>query len=185
SSYLRPGSRFFGTQQSGRTNYEVNVELKIIDIPRSFLSGYFKIEGLTENHPSLTTYFEAEIIGPHYSFFTKHKDWGANEKTDLSHWSRFHSFRMIQNKARSKSYTHPLDINNDSHIFMRWKEKYMVADPTINEIHGASFAGFYYISFDQVLGIITGLYFHSNSEKYQQLDLAHVPDHGRSYSVEF
>jgi hypothetical protein len=45
SSYLRPGSRFHGTQQSERQRYEVQVEIKHVDLRESFLCGYLKIQG--------------------------------------------------------------------------------------------------------------------------------------------
>lgn len=46
SSYLRPGSRFTGTQQSERQRYEVQVEIKHVDMRESFLCGYLRIQGL-------------------------------------------------------------------------------------------------------------------------------------------
>lgn len=46
SSYLRPGSRFTGTQQSERQRYDVQVEIKYVDMRESFLCGYLRIQGL-------------------------------------------------------------------------------------------------------------------------------------------
>jgi hypothetical protein len=48
------------------------------------LCGYLHIKGLTEQFPELTTFFDAEIIGPDYSFLTN--KWDANEATDEEHW---------------------------------------------------------------------------------------------------
>lgn len=45
SSYLRPGSKFEGTQQSERQRYDVEVEIKHVDLSESFLCGYLKIQG--------------------------------------------------------------------------------------------------------------------------------------------
>ena len=45
SSFLRPGSRFRGTQQSDRQIYEVQVDLKHVDMNESFLCGYLRIQG--------------------------------------------------------------------------------------------------------------------------------------------
>ena len=45
SLYLQPGSRFVGTQQSERQQYEVEVEIKHVDMRQSFLCGYLKIQG--------------------------------------------------------------------------------------------------------------------------------------------
>lgn len=49
---------------------------------------------------------------------------------------------------------------------MRWKESFLVPDHRVREILGASFEGFYYICFNQVTGNVSGIYFHSKSEKY-------------------
>lgn len=184
SSYLRPGSRFHGTQQSERQVYEVQVEIKNVDMRDSFLCGYLRIQGLTEDHPTLTTYFEGEIIGSKYSFFTKHEDWGTNTKVDLSHWAKFSAFRPFQKHARRGPITIP-DVTQNEHIFMRWKEHFLVPDHRVRTITGASFEGFYYICFNQVKGEVSGIYFHSKSEKFQQLELKHVPNRGCFSAAEF
>lgn len=44
-SYLRPGTKFHGTQQSERQVYEVQVEIKYVDMRESFLCGYLRIQG--------------------------------------------------------------------------------------------------------------------------------------------
>ncbi|KAK9465364.1 vacuolar import and degradation protein-domain-containing protein [Lipomyces arxii] len=184
SSFLRSGSKFIGTQQSGRSTYEVHVELKHVDMTESFICGYLHIQGLTEDHPTLTTYFEGQMIGPKYSFITRRRDWGASEKTDIAHWARFPSWRPLAKQAKRPDYCH-LDFEKRDHIFMRWKECFLVPDHRVRDINGASFAGFYYICFNQLSGSISGLYFHQSSEKYQQLELSHVGDHGNYYAYEF
>jgi glucose-induced degradation protein 4 len=120
--------------------------------------------GLTEDHPTLTTYFEGEIIGSQYSFFTQHEDWGANHKVDLSHWSKFNAFRPYQKQARRGPVTIN-DVSQKENIFMRWKEHFLVPDHRVKTITGASFEGFYYICFNQIKGEVSGIYFHSKSEK--------------------
>jgi len=45
SSFLRVGSKFYGTQQSERQVYDVQVEIKYVDLRESFLCGYLKIQG--------------------------------------------------------------------------------------------------------------------------------------------
>ncbi|PQK13355.1 hypothetical protein BB8028_0004g02860 [Beauveria bassiana] len=184
SSYLRPGTKFHGTQQSERQVYDVQVEIKYVDMRESFLCGYLRIQGLTEDHPTLTTYFEGEIIGTRYNFLTQHDDWGANAKVDLSHWGKFGAFRPYQKQAKKGSVLIP-DVAQKEFIFMRWKEHFLVPDHRVRTIHGASFEGFYYICFNQVKGEVSGIYFHSKSEKFQQLELKHVPDRGCFMAMEF
>ncbi|KAK8112854.1 hypothetical protein PG984_013380 [Apiospora sp. TS-2023a] len=184
SSFLRPGSKFHGTQQSERQIYDVQVEIKYVDLKESFMCGYLKIQGLTEDNPTLTTYFEGEIIGSKYNFITNHDSWGATEKIDLNHWNKFTAFRPYAKHAR-KGPVHIKDLQNKDNIFMRWKEHFLVPDHRVRTINGASFEGFYYICFNQREGGISGIYFHSRSEKFQQLELKHVEDRGCFGAMEF
>lgn len=46
SSLLRPGSRFKGSQTSDRQQYEVDVEIKHVDMRESFVCGYLRIQGV-------------------------------------------------------------------------------------------------------------------------------------------
>ncbi|KAL8736176.1 MAG: hypothetical protein Q9166_000331 [cf. Caloplaca sp. 2 TL-2023] len=184
SSFLRPFSRFTGQQQSDKQMYQVEVELKYVDMAQSSLCGYLKIEGLTPDHPTLTTYFDGEMIGPKYTFQTRHPSWGATEKTDMQHWGRFPAWRQLGKQARKPDF-HYKNFTQRENIFMRWKESFLVPDHRVREIMGASFEGFYYICFNQVSGDISGIYFHAKSEKYQQLELKHVDDRGCLPAIEF
>ncbi|KAM7203416.1 glucose-induced degradation protein 4 [Naviculisporaceae sp. PSN 640] len=185
SSYLRPGSRFTGTQQSERQRYDVQVEIKHVDMRESFLCGYLRIQGLTDDHPTLTTYFEGEIIGNKYGFITQHPSWGATDKIDLSHWAKFAPFRPWAKLARKGGQVLIPDLAGKENIFMRWKEHFLVPNHRVRTINGASFEGFYYICFNQLRGEISGIYFHSKSEKFQQLELKHVEDKGCFGALEF
>ncbi len=186
TSILRPGAIFVGSQQSGRSTYEVEVELKSVDLSKSYLSGYLKIQGLTESHPEIITFFESEIISENYSFFTDNKDWGSTDKIDIQHWTKFQNWRnsLPVKKILDKNYVHKNFLKHN-HIYMRWKERFLVPDAKVENIDGASFAGFYYISFNQKTGNISGLYFHKSSEKFQQLELSYVPSLGVGGSYQF
>lgn len=186
TSILRPGSVFIGSQQSGRSTYEVEVELKSVDLSKSYLSGYLKIQGLTESHPEIVTFFESEIVSENYSFFTENKEWGATDKIDIQHWTKFQNWRnsLPVKKILEKNYVHKNYLKHNN-IYMRWKERFLVPDAKVENIDGASFAGFYYISFNQKTGNISGLYFHKSSEKFQQLELSHVSNNGISSTYQF
>ncbi|KAK4638357.1 Glucose-induced degradation protein 4 [Fulvia fulva] len=184
TSFLRPGSKFRGTQQSDRQVYDVQVEIKDVDLAESFLCGYLRIQGLTDDHPTLTTFFEGEIIGPKYLFKTTHTSWGSSEKVDLQHWARFPAWRPLAKSAKSPNFTLK-NYQQREHLFMRWKEYFLVPDHRVKTITGASFEGFYYICFNQASGSVSGIYFHAKSEKYQQLELKHVEDRGCMPAMEF
>lgn len=148
------------------------------------MCGYLRIQGLTDDHPSLTTYFEGEIIGNKYNFITQHPEWGSNEKVDRQHWARFPAYKPSKPSARPDAVAK--DWMQKEHLFMRWKEYFLVPDHRVKTISGASFEGFYYISFNQVSGSIEGIYFHAKSEnRFQKLQLEHVEDHGCQGTYEF
>lgn len=119
---------------------------------------------MTEDHPSLTTYFEGEIIGSKYTFITQHPEWGSNEKVDRQHWARFPAYKPLS-KYSSRPELVTKDWMQKEHLFMRWKEYFLVPDHRVRTISGASFEGFYYICFNQLSGGIEGIYFHAKSEK--------------------
>ena len=130
-----------------------------------FVSANIRSPGLTDDHPTLTTYFEGEIIGSKYTFQTKHPEWGSNEKVDMQHWNRFPAWRPLAKAAKSPNFSYK-NFAQREHLFMRWKEYFLVPDHRVRTISGASFEGFYYICFDQVKGKVSGIYFHKKSEKY-------------------
>lgn len=61
TSFLRSGSKFRGTQTSDRQVYEVQVEIKDVDLAESFLCGYLRIQGAT-SLASLKTLPSANIM---------------------------------------------------------------------------------------------------------------------------
>lgn len=185
STFLRPGARFHGTQQSERQVYDVQVELKYVDLRESYLCGYLKIQGLTEDNPTLTTFFEGEIVGSKYGFITRHEGWGATEKVDINHWSKFSAFRQYKSQVRKGASVPMGNLAHRENIFMRWKEHFLVPDHRVRTISGASFEGFYYICFNMKEGSVSGIYFHSRSEKFQQLELKYQEDRGSFGAVEF
>jgi hypothetical protein len=87
---LEPFTSFQGFQQNGSTRYKVTVLLLTTNLSQSTLSGYLYIQGLTDKFPSLTTFFDGEIIGKKYSFVTNR--YQADRMVDQQHWSRFEEF---------------------------------------------------------------------------------------------
>ncbi|QSL67087.1 hypothetical protein MERGE_001474 [Pneumocystis wakefieldiae] len=201
TSFLRSGAYFMqaniigfryilitirGTQQSGKALYEVSVNFQHVNPKDSFLCGYLHIQGLTKDNSSLTTYFEGEIIGPKYGFITKRPEWGSTEKIDLQHWIRFQAFRPFAKNIKKPDFKYKYELFKD-HVFMRWKEMYIVSKNDNGQVsdygialNGISYAGFYYICFQQSMGNISGIYYHKNSEQFQQLTLQH--DGNRTFS---
>jgi len=118
--------------------------LQDVDFSSSHLCGYLRIRGLTDDWPELTTYFDAEIIGSRYGFLTR--NWGASEQEDMVHWARFPAFRHVRHELKKPHLT--MKDASRGAVFMRWKEKFLVPDHRVQDINGASFAGFYYVCVD-------------------------------------
>ncbi|KAB5596420.1 hypothetical protein CTheo_57 [Ceratobasidium theobromae] len=141
---LYPGASFVGIQKSGRNSYNVSVTIVNVDFPGSTLCGYLTIENLTDDHPQLTTYFDAEIIGPKYGFLTQ--SYGASEMDDMTHWGRFDPFRAIKSEMRRPGLTiRQKTLAERGFVFMRWKERFLVPEHKVRGIRGASYDGFYYV----------------------------------------
>ena len=172
SALFQTNSKYTGTQQSDRQIYNVEVTILTVDMDQCTTSGYLQICGLTPDHPTLTTFFTGEVIGgpdQKFSFRTRTSEWGATDKTDMTHWARFPAWRSLSSQAKHNlNFVHPSDQSpwwQQENIFMRWKEHFLVPDYKLRSIQGASFEGFYYICLNQIEGKISGIYFHSKSEK--------------------
>lgn len=51
--------------------------IQFVDEASSYLCGYLRIQGLTQEFPTLTTFFDGEIISARYPFLTR--KWDADE----------------------------------------------------------------------------------------------------------
>uniref|UniRef100_A0A336MSU7 CSON001011 protein n=1 Tax=Culicoides sonorensis TaxID=179676 RepID=A0A336MSU7_CULSO len=173
NTLLYNGSKFKGFQKSKGNSYEVEVILQFVDEANSYLCGYLKIKGLTYEFPTLTTFFDGEIISKRYPFLTR--KWDSDEEVDRKHWSKFSAFADYQKTFNSDDFNYEA-LENSDYVFMRWKEHFLVPDHTIRDINGASFAGFYYICFQKSRAIMEGYYYHRSSEWFQSLTLEHVPE---------
>ncbi|XP_050076691.1 uncharacterized protein LOC126563672 [Anopheles maculipalpis] len=172
-SLLYNGSKFRGSQKSKGNAYEVEVVLQHVDEANSYLCGYLKITGLTFEFPTLTTFFDGEIISKKYPFLTR--KWDADEDVDRKHFGKFAAFSEYQKTFNSDDFDYDALAKSD-YVFMRWKEHFLVPDHKIKNINGASFAGFYYICFQKSQAVMEGYYYHRSSEWYQSLTLQHVAE---------
>ncbi|ESN91867.1 hypothetical protein HELRODRAFT_194499 [Helobdella robusta] len=115
---LYNGARFEGHQKSKGSSYDVEVILHHVDMENSYLCGYLKIIGLTEDYPILTTFFDGEIISRKYPFLTR--KWEADEDVDRKHWSQFSHFAKYSQTFNSDDFDYN-QLKNRNHVFMRWK----------------------------------------------------------------
>ncbi|KAJ1729925.1 GID complex subunit 4, VID24 [Coemansia biformis] len=168
---LYSGSRFLGMQSNGLRSYSVTVSLKYVDMGVPELCGHFTICGLTAELPMLTTYFDAQIVGTAGNTFVTNQ-WDASVDTDRTHWGLFSAFQKYQSRFDRADFAYRL-APSDKHVFMRWKERFVVPNYRLNRISGASYEGFYYVCYDRELHTIMGYYYHRDSDHYQRLRLSH------------
>ncbi|ORY78480.1 vacuolar import and degradation protein-domain-containing protein [Leucosporidium creatinivorum] len=142
---LHPGAVWEGLQRSGRNSYKVRVNIDTVDLHQGTVSGLLQIQHLTPELESLVTFFEGEIIGDKAGFRTAR--WGATEADDMKHWSRFPAFSKSLRSSLLKPNLNFKHLNKP-YLFMRWKEQFVVPSSHAQNIHGASFAGFYYLCLD-------------------------------------
>ncbi|KAG5638268.1 hypothetical protein H0H81_000913 [Sphagnurus paluster] len=135
---LSQTSHDYGSGRMGANAYILERHFEDVNFSSSYLCGYLRIRGLTDDHPDLTTYFDAEIIGTRYGFLTR--NWGATEQEDLVHWARFPAFHDIKDELKRPHMK--LSDRDRGIVFMRWKERFLVPNHRVAEINGASFADF-------------------------------------------
>lgn len=82
--YFTSGSEYKGIQRSERKDYEVKVQIKFADLSQPYVCGYLTIYNLIEESASLSTFFEAEIIGRNGPFLTS--KWDTTAEIDYKHW---------------------------------------------------------------------------------------------------
>lgn len=139
----------------------------------------------------------------HYSFITEQRSWGSFPKNDMDHWRKLTGSAASTSEEELKAKLERIHRGeeNTQYIYMRWKEEFLLPDLRIKLLKGASFEGFYYIvlnigagargpasdafSSDIIPGSINGLYFHTQSDKFQSLSLRYVEDRGVSHAFEF
>lgn len=101
--YLTSGAVYKGIQRSDRKDYEVKVDIKVADFERPLFCGYLTIYNLTDGAASLTTFFEAEIVGRSGNTFLTSK-WETSSEIDHGHWVRpFYSLIFSPNFRSSFS----------------------------------------------------------------------------------
>ncbi|XP_048408615.1 glucose-induced degradation protein 4 homolog isoform X2 [Stegostoma tigrinum] len=120
TTLLYSGSKFRGHQKSKGNSYDVEVVLQHVDMENSFLCGYLKIKGLTEEYPTLTTFFEGEIISRKHPFLTR--KWDADEDVDRKHWGKFLAFYQYAKTFNSDEFDYE-ELKNSDFVFMRWKSR--------------------------------------------------------------
>ena len=71
-----------------------------------------------QEYPTLTTFFEGEIISERYPFLTR--KWDASEEVDRKHWGKFPTFEPYLKTFNTDDFSYD-KLKQSDEIFMRWK----------------------------------------------------------------
>lgn len=120
TNYLRPRMQFTGYQISGYKKYQVVITLKTVNLPLGgasspspHVTGFLTIRGLTNQHPEITTFFDAYAVN-HSEFGFLSSSWAkdspvascrADDQTDLEHWLNFPAFKQLFLSGGSESHS--------------------------------------------------------------------------------
>lgn len=142
---IENGAKYTGEQSTTYGSFKIDMKINTFCLDTAFLTGEFCIHDLTPYHSLLNTYFEGHLIGTHYSFL--------ESKNDLDHWIKFSKFdeRYITN-------TGLYDIYRSDHLYIKIKEQFLLPDPKITRIKGASIEGSYYCCYYKNLDCFAGFY---------------------------
>ncbi|VDL24654.1 unnamed protein product [Hymenolepis diminuta] len=180
TSCIQIGAHFTGSQISRCKKYVVDVTFMAVDLSSKTLSGFIKVdktskdsesfENATNNGKSTTSYFNGEIISRKFPFVTG--KWGASIETDTNHWNELNVVARFPNYYRDDfDYS---QLENFDHVYMRWKESFILPDSTRNSEKKPS-SGFYYVCLQKSTGELTGYFYNKSSERLQLLELKYDP----------
>lgn len=158
------------------------------------------------NNPLNSTKWQNNLKDRHikkYAFITEDRNWGSFPQNDIDHWRTLtrSSSSMSEDDLLSKLRSiHAGDLDNQ-YIYMRWKEEFLLPDLRIKQLKNASFEGFYYVVLNIgngaesesgdcftsriIPGTISGLYYHTQNDKFQLLSLRYVEERESSYVFDF
>ena len=71
-----------------------------------------------QEYPTLTTFFEGEIISERYPFLTR--KWDASEEVDRKHWGKFPTFEPYLKTFNTDDFSYD-KLKQSDEVFMRWK----------------------------------------------------------------
>ncbi|KMV66421.1 vacuolar import and degradation protein [Encephalitozoon cuniculi EcunIII-L] len=174
---LENGARYRGEQLTNGGSFKIEMNIDVVDIQQELICGTFEIHNLTDRYELLTTYFEGEIIGNIYPFTTEEY---SMTNPDIIHWKLFPEWRG-EYVYKPGSY----NIKKSNFMYIKIKELFLLPDPRLKSIPGASIDGHYYCCYYKNLDCFAGHYYYKNTSNLisQQVLLDRVfPRKSRSKS---
>lgn len=162
---IENGAKYTGEQSTSYGSFKIDMKVNLFDIDEAFLSGEFCIHDLTPYHSILNTYFEGRLIGTHYPF--------GEGKNDAKQWIKFNKWNekfLVDQSA--------YDIYGSNYLYIKIKEQFLLPDPKVTRIKGASIEGSYYCCYYKNLDCFAGFYACGDSHIHatQQIILARTKE---------
>ncbi|KAK6089589.1 hypothetical protein P3W45_001471 [Vairimorpha bombi] len=151
---LVDGAVYSGEQLSTSGSFKIEMKIDKIDMLEERMCGTFSIYNLTSENDKLSTYYESAIIGNKHSFYNKYED----KETDELHWRMFPEWKT--EILKNKEY----DIKKSGFLYLRMKELFILPDPNVESVEGASIEGYYYCCYYKKLDFFSGHYFYKSDK---------------------
>lgn len=142
---LENGSKYEGEQKTHTGPFKIDMKVDVFDLSQFFMCGTFKIFNLTKQHDIIHTYFECEIVDSEKRF---------RETGEMTHWATFNEWK--------DDFMERYDPLGASLLFMRIKELFLLPDPSVKHIPGASIDGYYYCIYNKQSDSFKGFYYYES-----------------------
>ncbi|KAF7684524.1 Glucose-induced degradation protein 4 like protein [Astathelohania contejeani] len=163
---LKNGGAYTGHQITNNGSFKIEMTIDSINFKTSYICGTFKIYNLTRHHELISTYFEGEIVGRVYPFdYNKYFNKNISKDQEEKHWRIFPEWKQ-------EYITNPNLYNPETnkYLYLRVKEIFILPDPNVTNIPGASIEGLYYFCYYKAKDVFAGFYYfkdaHSISTQY-------------------
>ncbi|KAK1349020.1 vacuolar import and degradation protein [Hamiltosporidium tvaerminnensis] len=154
-SGIENGAFYEGEQMTPTGPFKIDMKVELIQLRQGFLCGVFRIYNLTKEHDLLITYFEGEIMGTYTNPFLPALTSEAED--DILHWNKFPEWELNY-ISEPESY----DYEANNFLYIKIKERFLLPDPSIKNIPGASIEGLYYCRYSKQKDFFSGFYFYKN-----------------------
>ncbi|KAF9763112.1 Glucose-induced degradation protein 4 like protein [Nosema granulosis] len=160
---LERGAIYSGEQLTNSGSFKIEMKIDSVDFDQEIMYGTFQIHNLTDKYELLSSFFESVMMGNKYEF--------AGDETDTVHWGMFPEWRNELKKQRER----PIHNNKNKHdlasykikesdfIYLKIKELFLLPDPNLKSIPGASIDGYYYCCYYKKLDCFAGHYYFKNA----------------------
>lgn len=140
---LKNGSSYTGKQTTGVGSFDIDMKVSAFNFEQGYLCGTFTVHNLTSEHNLLRTYFEGQLIGITNTALLN----------EIKYWTKFPCWKS-EFEDGSPSYN-PF---KSKYLYLKIKELFLLPNPRIESVNGASIDGFYYCCYNKMSDSFGGFY---------------------------